>query len=95
MAILVLQTLHAIDYRRIGADVARIGGQEFFCKVYRAVDPVDDAASFGTDDCGVPGEQVAHGRKSRPPGLGIVADIEHAPHFELAADEVELSLIHI
>ena len=34
------------------------------------------------------GQQIAHRHHRRPAWLSVVADVEHAAHLELAADEV-------
>jgi hypothetical protein len=69
--------------------VEGVGREKLVGKGQGAVDAADDAGAVGTQHLGVFCEQIAHGHHGGPAGLGVVADVEHAAHLELAAHEID------
>lgn len=89
VAILALDHFDALGNLRIGTRVGRVGRQQLIGKGQGAIDTADNAGAVGAQHLGVFGEQIAHGHHGGPAGLGVVADVEHAAHLELAPHKVD------
>ena len=89
MPVLVLYLLDAIGDLRIGAGVERIGLDQLFGKPDGVVDARDNALPVAADHPGMLGHQMAHGGECGPARQRVVADVENAAHFQLAADEID------
>src|SRR5690606_30651927 len=89
VTVLFLEFLDALTHKWVSTGKEWICGEELVCKIDCIIDTRHDTAPFGTNYLGVLSHQVAHGRKGRPAGQRVVADIQNATHFELARDEID------
>ena len=89
VAVLAFDGFDALSNLRVGARVGRVGCQQLVREVQGCVDAADNTGTIRAQHFGVLGEQIAHRHHGSPARLGVVADVEHTAHLELAADEID------